>query len=140
MRGLTCFGREQAQAGKAGCEDLDATRVTLNVAGTGLTGFEFERRLNRDCIYPEMATLEHVLFLVTPGTNDGDLDTAVRALKNICKQRPHMRRPPSPLPPVPEMAVIPRVAKFSSKRTVALDAAVGRVSGETVATYPPERP
>ena len=38
------------------------------------------------------------------------------------------------------MAVIPRVAKFAPKRAVPLRDAVGEVSGETVATYPPGAP
>ena len=36
--------------------------------------------------------------------------------------------------------MIPRVAKFSPRRAVSLDAAIGRVSAETVATYPPGAP
>ena len=59
--------------GRPGLNDFDPTRVTLNVVDTGLTGFEFERRLHRVSIYPEMATLEHVLFLVTPGTSIEDV-------------------------------------------------------------------
>jgi arginine/lysine/ornithine decarboxylase len=46
---------------------------------------------------------------------------------------------PAP-PPLPQMAVIPRVAKFSPKRAVPLRDAIGSVSGETVATYPPGAP
>jgi arginine decarboxylase len=46
---------------------------------------------------------------------------------------------PAP-PPLPEIAVTPRVAKFSRKRFVPLRDAIGQVSGETVATYPPGAP
>lgn len=137
--GVTCFGREQA--GKPGYEDLDPTRVTLNVSGTGLMGFDLERRLNQERIYAEMATLQHVLFLLTPGTTDNDLHTLYHALTNICKEEENTPRSAVPLPPhLPEMAVTPRVAKFSSKRAVPLMVAIGKVSGETVATYPPGAP
>jgi arginine decarboxylase len=139
LPGVTCFGREQAM--KPGFSDLDPTRVTLNVGATGLTGFEFERRLNAERIYPEMATLQHVLFLLTPGTSDDDLQRVLRALTRISNERHPITRATAPVPPpVPEMAVPPRVAKFSPKRAVPLRAAVGRVSGETVATYPPGAP
>ncbi|MGH9350481.1 MAG: aminotransferase class I/II-fold pyridoxal phosphate-dependent enzyme [Vicinamibacterales bacterium] len=139
LRGVTCFGREQA--GRSGCTDLDPTRITLNVSGTGFTGFEFERQLNQRRIYPEMATLEHVLFLLTPGTSDEDLNTVLRALRMICKQQKQSPRGTAPLPPpLPHMAVIPRVAKFSPKRAVPLREAIGKVCGETVATYPPGAP
>ena len=136
---VRCFGR--ANAGRPGFQDMDATRVTLDVSRTGLTGFEVERQLNRERIYPEMSTVQHVLFLVTPGTSDTDLQFLYQTLKHICKQSRHtagVAIPPPP--PLPEMAVIPRVAKFSPRRAVSLDAAVGRVSAETVATYPPGAP
>ena len=74
---------------KPGFQDMDATRVTLDVSRTGLTGFEVERQLNRERIYPEMATVQHVLFLVTPGTTDCDLQFAYQALKRICEQSRH---------------------------------------------------
>jgi arginine decarboxylase len=38
------------------------------------------------------------------------------------------------------MAVIPRIAKYSKKRTVPLREAVGRVCGETISAYPPGAP
>lgn len=139
LPGVGCFGPEEA--GRSGLRDLDATRVTLHVTGTRKTGFEFERRLRALRIYPEMATLDHVLFLLTPGTSDDDLDTLLHALTLICADDAANDLPPSPLPPaVPAMVVPPRAAKFGSKRTVPLSAAVGEVSGETIATYPPGAP
>ena len=139
LPGVTSFGRELA--GRPGMADFDSTRVTLNVSRTGLTGFEFERRLNRERMYPEMATLEHILFLLTPGTSDDDLQAAIQALGQICSGPVRAaRRTASVPPPLPEMAVIPRIAKFSSKRAVPLKEAVGKVCGETVATYPPGAP
>ncbi len=137
--GVTCFGREQG--GKPGFSDLDPTRVTLNVAGRGLTGFEVERHLNAERIYPEMATLQHVLFLLTPGTTDDDVSRALRALQTLPDQPWLARYAAFPLPPpLPQMAVTPRRAKFSPKESVPLAASVGRISGETVATYPPGAP
>ena len=38
------------------------------------------------------------------------------------------------------MAVIPREAKFARQAAVPLTDAVGKVSGETIATYPPGAP
>jgi ornithine decarboxylase len=138
--GVACFGREQI-APSHGVTALDATRVTIDVSGTGLTGFEVERRLGAERIYPELATIRHVLFLVTPGTADEDLHRLARALDTICRRpAPATRRTMPEPPPLPTMAVLPRTAKFSPKRSVALAQAVGEVSGETVATYPPGAP
>jgi arginine decarboxylase len=139
LRPITCLGHEEK--GKPGFRDLDATRITLDVSGTGLTGFEFERQLNRQWIYPEMATLQHVLFLLTPGTTDDDLHRLLQAVMKINAGSPRQGGSAMPAPPpLPEIAVTPRVAKFSRKRFVPLRDAIGQVSGETVATYPPGAP
>jgi ornithine decarboxylase len=138
--GVACFGREQI-APSRGVAAIDATRVTIDVSGTGLTGFEVERRLGAERIYPELSTIRHVLFLVTPGTSDADLDTLGRTLDAICRRPAPATRRTMPAPPrLPEMAVLPRTAKFSPKRTAAHADAVGAVSGETIATYPPGAP
>ncbi len=125
----------------SGFTDFDPTRVTLNVARTGMTGFEFERLLQRDRIYPEMSTLQHVLFLLTPGTRDSDLSLLIERIRIIAEasgERPsaHMATAPA----MPQMAVIPRVAKFARKQVVPVAAAAGRIAGETIATYPPGVP
>lgn len=136
---VTCFGSEQRIT--AGFAAFDPTRVTLDVSATRLTGYEFERRLHREHIYPEMATLQHVLFLVTPGTTDDDVQAALSALARIARAGgPRQRVVALPPPPLPEMAMIPRAAKFSAKHTVPLDEAVGKIAGETIATYPPGAP
>jgi arginine decarboxylase len=139
LEGMTCFGAERV--GSPGFTDLDRTRVTVNVAGTGFSGFDIERRLQTRRIYPEMATHDHVLFLVTPGTSERDIQVLQRALRESSEQSPRARRRRAPTPPpVPPMAVIPRDAKFSKKRVVPLQESIGRIAGETVATYPPGAP
>jgi arginine decarboxylase len=56
-------------------------------------------------------------------------------------RRPPRRPEPSPAWSVsPEMAMPPREAFFSPNETVAADAAVGRISAELVAPYPPGIP
>lgn len=139
LSGVTSFGDERS--GTPGFRHFDPTRVTLDVSETGLTGFEFVARLTGERIYPEMATLQHILFLVTPGTTEKDIERLVRALETIVQDGGHRARVVAPPPPpLPRMAVIPRVAKFAPKRAVYLRDAVGKVSGETVATYPPGAP
>jgi arginine/lysine/ornithine decarboxylase len=139
LQGVACFGTETI--GAAGFNQFDPTRVTLNVTETGLTGFEVAAALNKERIYPEMATLQHVLFLLTPGTTQMDIERVLHVLERILANGG--RRPivsaPSP-PPLPRVVVNPRDAKFARKDAVDLDHAIGRVSGETIATYPPGAP
>jgi ornithine decarboxylase len=139
LDGILCLDRDRV--GRPGIRDCDSTRITLDVTETGLSGFDFERLLHEARIYPEMATLRHLLLLVTPGTRMDDLDRLYGALAAIIASHPR-RRPidiPSP-PPVPTMAAIPRVAKFAPKVAVPIREAIGRVCGETIATYPPGVP
>ena len=139
LPGVTCFGNEMI--GMPGFSHFDPTRVTLNVSQSGLTGFAVATALTKERIYPEMATLQHVLFLLTPGSTQQDIDRVMRALKAILpKDRPRaIFSAPAP-PPLPDVAVIPREAKFARKRAMPLSEAVGEVSGETIATYPPGAP
>jgi arginine/lysine/ornithine decarboxylase len=127
--------------GRAGFTALDATRITLDVAATGLTGFEVERRLHRERIYPEMATYRHLLFLLTPGTSDADLYTLVSALRRCLPATacgPRLRD--FGRTPQARRALAPRAAHFATKRRVRVREAAGQVSGETIATYPPGVP
>jgi arginine/lysine/ornithine decarboxylase len=139
LAGLDCFGREQRQ--KSGFTDLDVTRITLDVSGSGMTGFDVERRLQARRIYPEMATLRHVLFLLTPGTTDDQLRELYRSLEEISRAGTNIPQELDQTPPsLPAMAMIPRTAKFAKKRIIELVDAAGHVSGETIATYPPGTP
>lgn len=139
LHGVTCFGNEMI--GIPGFNHFDPTRVTLNVSQTGLTGFAVAAALTKERIYPEMATLQHVLFLLTPGSTQHDIDRALLVLEGILansRRRALVSAPPPP--PLPDVAVIPREAKFAPKRATPLREAVGGVSGETIATYPPGAP
>jgi arginine decarboxylase len=138
LPGIRPFGLD---ARRPGLDQLDETRVTLDVTDSGLSGFELERRLNAVGIYPEMATLRHVLFLVTPGTSDEDIYVLCRALGDICETAsPRRAVACPPPPPLPERRLLPRAAKFARKRVVPIAAAHGEISGETIATYPPGVP
>ena len=138
--GISCFGSERS--GQEGFRSFDPTRVTIDVSGTGLTGIQFSERLVAERIYPEMSTLRHVLFLFTPGTTESDsrrLLQRVRAIARTGGKRRQTDCLDAP-PPVMEIAVSPRKAKFSPKETIPISEAPGRIAGETVATYPPGVP
>jgi arginine/lysine/ornithine decarboxylase len=139
LDGIRCVDREQL--GRPGFRDSDPTRVTLDVSETGLSGFDFERLLHEQRIYPEMATLRHLLLLVTPGSAIDDLNRLYDALAAIIAKCARQRTLDVPPPPrIPTMAAIPRLAKFAPKVAVPIREAVGRVCGETIATYPPGVP
>lgn len=138
--GITCFGRERE--GDKGFQRLDPTRVTLDVSGTGLTGFQFRERMTQQRVYPEMATLNHVLLLFTPGTSESDMRRLLDVVRNAAQPggRTARSKAMQTPPPPPQLALRPRAAKFTPKKVVTVHEAIGRISGETVATYPPGVP
>jgi arginine decarboxylase len=82
--GVRVFGRELR--GRPGLFDLDVTKLTINVTGLGMTGFEAKRRLNEEHnIQAEMATLHNVLLIVTIGNTMKDIERTERALEALCQ-------------------------------------------------------
>ena len=138
LPGVTCLGHEEKR--KAGFRDFDQLESRWMCLGGASQASEFECHLNREWIYPEMATLQHLLFLITPGTSDSDLRRLLHALEKI--------RPRSPARSYCHACAASSTndGGDSSRCEVFAQAfvpereAVGQVSGETVATYPPGAP
>ena len=53
---------------------------------------------------------------------------------------PAYQRGPAELPDMPELIVSPREAYYGTKKSVALDACIGEISGEMLMAYPPGIP
>lgn len=137
---LRCFGADALAP--AGC-GLDPLRVTVDVQALGITGYAVEERLIHEFrIYPEMATLRHVLFLFTAADAWESGRRLVEALRRIVQTT--ARREPIGLgrpPAIPRRILNPRAAFLSRRRSrVPVWSAVGGVSGETIAAYPPGSP
>jgi len=137
--GLRCFGQEIIDPAK-GVVALDPLRITVNVEGWNVTGYEVEDQLVREeHIVPELATWNNVLFLLTPFDGQEEADALVNALRRLenTMKRSH-RRQSLPPPPQTQKRMTPREAFYAVKRReVPVSEAVGKVSGETIAAYPP---
>jgi arginine decarboxylase len=136
LDGLRCFGAEAYQEGFIG---FDPLRITINVAQLGCTGFAVERALHELGHYPEFATLDNILILLTLGTGWDEIEHLVAALRDIAA-RPRAVRPARSraFPAQPRQAVDPRAVFFSThRRRLPADEAVGKIAAETIATYPP---
>lgn len=143
--GIKSWGAEQA--GRPGFRELDPLRVTIDVSGLGLTGIAVESRLQRGADGPrpvvaELGDIRNVLFLVTFGNTQVDVATVLRHLR-ILSARRSGHAPAAPAIPngLPRQAISPREAFWAvmdgKTRHVPIANAVGRISGETVAVYPP---
>lgn len=145
--GVYVFGRETI--GPEGIFDLDVTKLTINVTGLGMTGFDALDLLNeRFDVQSEMATLHNVLLLVTLGNDRRDLERVVSAFRTLSEQaaadgRLGTSSLPTGLPMpsgVPVAAMTPREAFFAETETIDFLASAGRVCAEIVAPYPPGIP
>ncbi len=135
--GLKTFGLE---AVRPGFSTLDPLRVTVDVSGLGLSGFEVCERLMREFnIYPELATFQNVLLMFTLVDDLRVVRRVVQALRRIAADtRGHFQQPRLELPPLPAMHLWPRAAlHHRPRRILPLHQAIGQVSAETISAYPP---
>ncbi len=135
--GLHSFGLEEAQPGFLG---FDPLRLTVNVSGIGFTGYQIENILiEQHGYYPEMGTLQNVLFLITMGIGWTEIKQLVSFLRQFADNpRQSNQFPDIAQPDLPRQIVLPRDAFYCRKRrTVAVENAIGCVSAETISAYPP---
>lgn len=128
---------------------LDMTRLVISAKDLGLTGFELDDILfEKYAVNMELSDYENVLAIVTYANEKSDLDRLVGACEDISKLQArnlHKKTIPantraSNLPDLPQQIMTPRQAYFSQKETVRWQDAVGKISGQMIAPYPPGIP
>ena len=145
--GLYCFGQERV--GFPGLFNLDLTKLTINVSGLGISGFDCQDLLNeRFEIQTEMATLTNILAIVTFGNTRRDMERLVNAMRDIA-QEIHTQGVPKQLQPLvqqmdlpalPEAVLTPREAFYARTEKVPFEKSAGRICTEIVSPYPPGIP
>ncbi|MGO1319974.1 MAG: aminotransferase class I/II-fold pyridoxal phosphate-dependent enzyme [Galactobacter sp.] len=123
----------------------DPLRVSIDVRGTGLTGYQVREALaNEHAVYVEIATVGAVAAFLGPG-KVLDLDRFETALRAVLERAPGQQLPsdaaqilalPSPGP----LRTTPREAYFAASVSVPADQAVGRICADALAAYPPGVP
>src|SRR5215211_5764931 len=133
--------------GRPGVFARDETKVTFDVTGLGITGYQaadwlYEHRR----IGAELHDMHHVMFLVTIGDDEHAIDALVAGMRALADAAPEIgsgRDIPS-LPPVErlvgEYAMPPRDAFLGTTRRVKLREAAGEIAAEPVSPYPPGVP
>lgn len=125
--------------------DADPLRISLDVSGTGLTGYEIRSALANDhAVLVEIATVGAIAAFLGPG-KELDLARFERALRAVIDggrgRRQGVGRVDSLRPPAQgESVLTPREAYFGASEEVPTDEAVGRVSADALAAYPPGVP
>lgn len=125
------------------CYHFDKTKITLNVLGLGMSGYETEKLLRRNYrIQVELSDLYNVMFLITLADDEKSIDYLVSSLNNMASYRraANVVKYTPQYPSIPPMSVSPRQAKYSETKIVDLSDAVGEISAETIMAYPPGIP
>jgi lysine decarboxylase len=122
---------------------VDRAKLAINVSGTGATGLAIEDQMVAAGMPVELADRDTVVPIIT--MND-DLASVDRFVDGISEAIERERSTPRSVQPSiswtvePKVVISPRDAFFAPHVTVPADEAIGRVSAELVAPYPPGIP
>jgi arginine decarboxylase len=132
--------------GRPGVHGWDPLRLTIDVRGTGRSGYEVAAALRAGSdIHVELAT--HATLVLVLGVHE-PAEALDRFVHDLAATVSEIARPielaQAPLVRPPELsdalAVAPRDAFLGTSEVVPVDAAVGRISCEAIAGYPPGIP
>lgn len=122
---------------------FDPTKLVIQLAATGADGLEVENDLIAAGVPVEMADRDTLVAMVTLVDGRPEIERLTDAVAaSVLRHRGPARSVRVALPwrIRPQQATTPRAAFFAPARTVPVDAAVGEVSAEIVAVYPPGIP
>jgi arginine decarboxylase len=122
---------------------VEPTKLVVLLAGTGAHGMAVEADLIAAGMPVELADRDTVVPIVGIADNEDQIGAFAETFAAAVE---HHRGPPrhpaagAAWTVVPETVLAPREAFFAPNETVSADAAVGRVSAELIAPYPPGVP
>jgi lysine decarboxylase len=140
-----CSVVDGAMVGRPGIAGWDPLRVVIDVRGTGSTGYELAADLRASYdIYVELATHTTLVLVLGLGQPVEPLERFAHDFAEVVRrlarpgERPRIAEPPGALD---YEAVVPiREAFLGKGEAVAVDDAIGRISCESIAGYPPGVP
>jgi lysine decarboxylase len=144
--GLEVLGHDVL--GCPGAAALDQTKITVELTGLGVTGYEAADWLYRERrLAVEGVDRRHLMFIVTIGADEVTVERLLVAMGDLAAKARADGRPPLPNVTFTEELFVgaeypmrPRDAFFGPTRTVQLSAAAGEVAAEPVSPYPPGVP
>jgi lysine decarboxylase len=119
---------------------FDPTKIVLRANQLGASGVEIEKALQSLNIRVEMADSDTVVFLATLADSKIEFDELAQALLPILKAQQTNPRPTATSlswSVVPTVSISMRDAYFADTEMVEAAAAVGRISADLIAPYPP---
>lgn len=129
--------------------NTDMLRVPIDVSALGQSGhWVRDRMIEEYGVYFEMSTATTVVAVIG-ALNAPDLTRCIRALEAVAEEAQTLRAAAQnenlelPFPALPDpgmLRMLPREAYFGESEVVSAEEAVGRVSADTLAAYPPGIP
>ena len=131
--------------GRMGITGHDPLRIVLDVRETGRTGYEIADALRRSYdVHVELPMQATIVFIAGLGESAANLRRLAGDVDEVVKR---LARPGDTAPIVPpaaslgyDVAVSPRDAFLGEAEQVSVDDAIGRISCESIASYPPGVP
>ena len=119
---------------------FDPTKIVLRANQLGTSGVEIEKALQAASIRVEMADSDTVVFLATLADSQEDFNQLAKALIPILKEEERSPRNTATSLSwsiVPTVEISMREAYFAQTEMVNAKDAVGRISADLIAPYPP---
>ena len=119
---------------------FDPSKIVLRVQQLGASGVDIEADLQAAGIRVEMADRDTIVFLGTIADSQSDFDHLADVLIPILKRRQEQRRESAAAlswSVIPQRAISMREAYFAETELLAANEAVGRISADLIAPYPP---
>ncbi len=119
---------------------FDPSKIVLRVQQLGASGVDIESDLQAAGIRVEMADRDTIVFLGTIADTQSDFDRLADVLIPILKRRQEQRRESATAlswSVIPQRAISMREAYFAETELLTASQAVGRISADLIAPYPP---
>jgi lysine decarboxylase len=131
--------------GRPGIAGWDPLRIVVDVRGTGCTGYEVAAALRASYdIYIELATHATLVLVLGMGQTVDPLERLAHDFAETVRQISRPGETPVVVPPLSavdhDTAIPPREAFLGEGEAIPVDEAVGRISTESIAGYPPGVP
>ena len=139
---LTAAGLHVPGPGDHGATEVDPAKLVIHFAGAGRSGLSAEAALLAADLPVEMADRDTMVAQVGLTDDASTVDRLVTRLEKHLADAPPgpVRTVTTSIGPPPLVVMTPREAYFASFETVPAADAVGRVSAELIAPYPPGVP
>lgn len=137
-----CYAIGKESEGRPGIYAFDPTKLSVTTRDMGLNGMELYDILRDEYnIQMETGDVYNSLAILSVGDDYDHVDLLIEALKDISKRFMDKRIDYKKIDlHYPEVIISPRDAFYAEKEMVALEDTLGRISGESLMSYPPGIP